>query len=103
MYQRGVQGLPTGALIEVSAAPWDDCMTGINGTPAVVWPGIGRVEVASDLDHLVVFDGYAHGICIEPQSGPPDAVNLTDPPVLSPGAVAEGWMSLRWQPEPTPS
>lgn len=98
MLERGADGLPTGALVEVGEGPWDDCMVEVSGTPAVVWPGLGRLEVASDLDHLVVFDGYAHGICLEPQSGPPDAVNLPDPPVLAPRARAEGWMALRWRP-----
>ncbi len=99
MYQRGDDGLPTGALVPVPEGPWDDCMTGLHGTSAVVWPGIGRIEVASDLDHMVVFTDHTHGICIEPQSGPPDAVNLPDPDVLPARQTITGRMDLRWRPD----
>jgi aldose 1-epimerase len=97
MYERGSDGLPTGALVGVPSGPWDDCMTGLSSPSAVEWPGIGRVEVTSDLDHLVVFDRSPRGICLEPQSGPPDEVNGPAPRVLDPGAELVGRMVLRWQ------
>ncbi|HUG85458.1 MAG TPA: hypothetical protein VMM13_12885, partial [Euzebya sp.] len=95
MLQRGPDGLPTGARVPVPEGPWDDCMVGIHSTPGVEWPGVGRVEVDSNLDHLVIFDGRPDAICVEPQSGPPDAFNH-DAPGLAPGASAHAWTSLRW-------
>ncbi|CAN5228148.1 aldose 1-epimerase [soil metagenome] len=98
MYARDAEGLPTGALIDVPPGPWDDCMTDLRATPGVRWPGVGRVEVRSDLDHLVVFDQHPTGICIEPQSGPPDAVNLPSPAILEGGGTVQGWAELRFVP-----
>lgn len=70
-------GLPTGRLITPSSPPWDTCFT--NTTPATLHYDrrlASDVTVTSDCDHLVVYDKPAHATCVEPQSGPPDAVNL---------------------------
>jgi galactose mutarotase-like enzyme len=97
MYRRGADGLPTGALVPVTPPPWDDCMTGLAGTPSVVWPGVGRLTVESDLTHVVVFDGNPAGLCVEPQSGPPDEANLPHPRVLPAGGRFRARMRLRWR------
>ncbi|MEM1333882.1 MAG: hypothetical protein AAGG08_10520 [Actinomycetota bacterium] len=58
-----------------------------------------RVEVTSDCDHLVVFDRPAHATCVEPQSGPPDAVNLGGahaPDVVAPGSPLRRTMTISW-------
>ncbi|MEM9747976.1 MAG: aldose epimerase [Actinomycetota bacterium] len=78
MYEQDDAGLPTGGLVEPPAGPWDDCF--ITTEPArLVYDRETApiVTVTSDCDHLVVFDRLAHATCVEPQSGPPDAVNLT--------------------------
>jgi len=70
-------GLPTGQLIEPSPPPWDTCFA--SSAPAVLQYDrrlANDVTVTSDCDHLVVYDKPAHATCVEPQSGPPDAVNL---------------------------
>jgi aldose 1-epimerase len=45
-----------------------------------VWHGALELTVDSSCDDLVVFDQPTHAICVEPQTGPPDALRLT--PVL---------------------
>ena len=70
-------GLPTGRLVTPSSPPWDTCFT--NTAPAVLHYDrkvASEVTITSDCDHLVVYDKPEHATCIEPQSGPPDAVNL---------------------------
>ena len=94
MYERGADHVPTGVLVAPGARPWDDCFV----TTQPVGLGIGEldVEVGSDCDHVVVFDELAIGIAVEPQSGPPDALNLRAE-VLGPGASIERTMTIAWQ------
>lgn len=88
MYERDDLGLPTGALVEPPAGPWDDCF--IAAGPAILRYDRAVapvVTVSSDCDHLVVYDQPAHASCVEPQSGPPDAVNLPMTPSAAPDVV----------------
>ena len=68
--------MPTGRLVAPSAGPWDDCFTGVASPPRLVWPDRFALEVASSCDHWVVYTEPEHAICVEPQTGPPDAVEL---------------------------
>jgi aldose 1-epimerase len=96
MYRRDDIGLPTGELVEPTDGPWDDCFV---GTDQVVLrydrPTAPGVTVASDCDHWVVFDELAHTTCVEPQSGPPDAFNLS-PHVVDPATPLVRTMTISW-------
>lgn len=96
MLERDTDGLPTHRWTTPSAEPWDDCFTDLSATPAVVWPGLGRVEVTSDLDHVVVFTEHPEGVCVEPQSGPPDEANHAEPRVVRAGESFRCTATLRW-------
>ena len=85
MYTRDADGIPTGELVPPPPGPWDDCFNGLPKNPAIRWPGAVRIELSSSADHWVVYDQPEHALCVEPQSGPPDALNLA-PTVASPGA-----------------
>jgi aldose 1-epimerase len=76
MYERGSDHLPTGRLIEPSAGPWDDTFTDLGGPTTITWADRLRLRIDADLDHLVVYDAPDHALCVEPQSGPPDAFAL---------------------------
>ena len=95
MYERGTDGLPTGRLIEPSEGPWDDCFTGLASSPRIVWPGRLALELSSSCDHWVVYTEPDHAICVEPQSGPPDAANI-DPWVVRPGTPLVASMTWHW-------
>ena len=102
MLERGADGLPTGTLSVPGPHPWDDCFTGLRSAPRVTWPGILELEVTSTADYWVVYDEPVEGICIEPQTAPPDVVNLAaasgmEPPIASPGQPATVGMSWRWR------
>ncbi|MEL6890744.1 MAG: aldose epimerase [Actinomycetota bacterium] len=78
MLERDDHGLPTGRLVDVPPPPWDDCFRARgpirmhhDRTLAPV------VTIDADCDHWVVFDAPPHATCVEPQSGPPDAPNIT--------------------------
>lgn len=76
MMERDADLLPTGNLVEPSRQPWNDAFTEIRGTPAVVWEGAARLEIECDAPWWVVYTEDPEGICIEPQTAPPDAANL---------------------------
>jgi aldose 1-epimerase len=75
-YPRGGDGLPLG-FVEAPPAkgPWDDCFTAVTWPVRLAWPGALELTMTSTCDHVVVYDQPAHAICIEPQTGPPDALN----------------------------
>lgn len=98
MWVRGPDGIPTGDLVSPPPpGPWDDCMTDLKEPPVLRWDGALELTIESSCDDLVVFDLPTHAVCVEPQTGPPDALRLT--PVL----VEAGWplvadASFRWHP-----
>jgi aldose 1-epimerase len=101
MYLRDDEHVPTGALVEPPARPWDDCFIGAHhplqlryeadpGNPGLV------VTVAGDCDHWVVYDQPIHATCVEPQSGPPDAFNIGGATVVAPGEMLQRTMTISW-------
>jgi aldose 1-epimerase len=76
MFERGPDYLPTGKLVTPSSGPWDDAFTEVRGTPTVSWEDAIQIQIDSDSPYWVVYDQDPEGICIEPQSAPPDAANL---------------------------
>jgi aldose 1-epimerase len=97
-YPRGVDGLPLGSIETPPAhGPWDDCFTAITWPARLTWPGALEVSMTSTCDHAVLYDQPRHAICLEPQTGPPDALNHLERATLvrqSQPLVAE--MSLMW-------
>ena len=76
-YPLGPDGLPLGTLQpRPPTRPWDDCFTAVRWPVTLTWPGALQLSITSTCDHLVVYDHPRHAICVEPQSGPPDALNL---------------------------
>jgi aldose 1-epimerase len=76
MFERGSDHLPTGKLINPTPPPYDDAFTQIRGTPTVSWQDVLQIKIESDAPYWVVYDQDSEGVCIEPQSAPPDAANL---------------------------
>jgi aldose 1-epimerase len=97
MYLRGADGLPTGELVDPVPGPWDDCFTGLRRPPRLTWPGVLGLEITSSCDHWVVYSEPADSICVEPQSEPPDFVNLrAGPTTAGPGSPLVATMTMRW-------
>jgi len=96
MYERDEFGIPTGAIVEPTEGPWDDCF--VNTEPVVLHYDRHRapsVRLGSDCDHWVVFDIPTASTCVEPQSGPPDAFNL-HPHVVGPDTPLRRTMTVSW-------
>jgi aldose 1-epimerase len=84
MYALDGDGIPTGELVDPSDPPWDDCFTGMTEPPRLQWPGGPSLQVTSTCSHWVVFNQLDHGVCVEPQTGPPDGFTIA-PLVVEPG------------------
>ena len=97
MWVRGPEGVPTGELISPPPpGPYDDCMTDLQAAPVLRWEGALELTVESSCDDLVVFDQPTHAVCIEPQTGPPDALRLT-PVLVEPGWPLVAEATFAWQ------
>jgi aldose 1-epimerase len=92
MYLRDADGVATAQTVNPSEPPWDDCFTGPLHPPRLQVDGVS-IELTSDCSHWVVFDELPHGTCVEPQSGPPDMLNLFPPAQLD--TVAPGRSVVR--------
>jgi aldose 1-epimerase len=98
MYERGSDGLPTGDLIRPAPQPWDDAFVGVRTPVRLAWPGVLSLELTATADVWVVYDERPYAICVEPQTAPPDAVNLAniEVPIAEPGQTLSMSMSWRW-------
>jgi aldose 1-epimerase len=95
MYERDEEDIPTGRLIAPPPGPWDDIFTGVASMPTLHWPDGPSIVIESDCDHWVVFDKPDHAMCVEPQSGPANALNMA-PRLVHPGTPFVTWMRLVW-------
>jgi aldose 1-epimerase len=87
--------IPTGKRVRVSPRPWDDCFEGL-GRIALEWQGALTLQIEHDCEYVVIYDP-SHAICVEPQSGMPDAFNVEPENCrLEPGEVLERTVTWRW-------
>lgn len=96
-YEKGRTDLPTGALIAPTLGPYDDCFVGMSEPPRLVWRGALELTMTSSADHWVVFDQLPDVICLEPQTGPPDAAALGRAAQLPAGGELVLEVALRWR------
>jgi galactose mutarotase-like enzyme len=99
MYVRDADGIPTGERVPPPPGPWDDCFTQVAEPPSLLWPGALRVTLEASVDHWVVYDEPEHAVCVEPQTGPPDALNL-EPRIVAPERPLVATARLAWEPDP---
>ena len=95
MWQRDADGIPSGDLVPPPPGPWDDCFTGLRRPPRITWPSALTLTIESSCQHVVVYDEPADAICVEPQTHPPDALNL-GPAVVEPGRPLVADAVFRW-------
>jgi aldose 1-epimerase len=98
MYRRDSNGLPTGNLVDPTSGPWDDAFIDVARPPRLRWPRVMTLDISSTADVWVIFDERPEGICVEPQTAPPDAVNLPGDlvPIAEPERPVSISMGWRW-------
>jgi aldose 1-epimerase len=98
MYQLDEEGIPTGELIPPPAGPWDDCFPMPSTPIRLRWPGALEVTLESGCPEVVVYDKPPYAVCVEPETGPPDAVNLgIHCQVLEPGDLMTTTARWTWR------
>ncbi len=95
MYVRDREHIAVPTLTTPKPLPWDDCFVDPVGTLRFGLQHV-TVTVDSDCDHWVVYDEQPNLLCVEPQSGPPDAFNIGGATRLEPGEFLQRRMSIRW-------
>ena len=95
MLVRDAEGIPTGERVAPPPGPWDDAFTDVASEPELTWPGRLRLTIASSCPWWVVYSQPRHAVCVEPQSGPPDALNGYAETV-APGAPMVHRMRWSW-------
>jgi len=78
----------------IGIPPFDDAFDVPTGKGFIEWPDALRIDLSSDVDTFVIFDEPEDVFCIEPQTGPPDAVNHPRH-IVSPGKPLEA--SVKWE------
>jgi galactose mutarotase-like enzyme len=96
VWARGADGLPSGERGPVPPGPWDDCFDGVTTPPVLRWPGGPTLTLTADTDTWVVYDERDDVLCVEPQTGPPDAFNLGAATTLDPGEATRLALTLSW-------
>lgn len=77
-WERDATGLPNGRKVAPGPRPvlgWDDCFTDVQRPPTLTWPGALQLTLTANVDHWVVYDAGPAGVCVEPQTNPPDGLN----------------------------
>jgi len=95
MLARDEEGIPDGRRVPPSPGPWDDAFTGLRADPVIEWPDRLRLIISSTCAWWTVYSQPEHAVCVEPQSGPPDAFN-GEPEVLEAGSSMTHRMRWRW-------
>jgi aldose 1-epimerase len=95
MLVRDAEGMPSGERTTPPDGPWDDCFTGLRSDPVLTWPGL-RLTLSSTCAWWVVYTEPEYAVCVEPQSGPPDAANSA-PQVVEPATPLTHTMRWRWE------
>ena len=98
-WESDLDTIPTGLVVPAGTRPprgWDDCFAGLPAGPVLTWPGALELSLTSTCTEWVLFDRPSHAVCVEPQTGPPDALNL-GPAVVTPGAPLDATFDWTWR------
>lgn len=98
LMQRDDHGITTAKLTNFEGSrhgTFDDCFVGPHGPIVLSYPEFDLI-LNSDCSHWVVFDQRTDGVCFEPQSGPPNAINDC-PQVLHADERLSHWFEVRWR------
>ena len=79
--------------------PLDDCFEDIQWPVRLRWddPGLELTMTATGCDHVVVYNEVEGMTCVEPQTGPPDALRQGGATLVTPDAPLLATMRLRWR------
>lgn len=97
MLRKGADDLPTGERVAPAPGPWDDAFVGLDGPPLVRWPDAIELAVLADVPCWVVYTAWPSGICVEPQTGPPNGLATGECAIVERGHPLVMSMTLAWR------
>lgn len=96
MFEQSDDGIPTGAMVPVPPGPWDNCFGDLGAAPVLEWGSALRLTIESSCPCLVVYNREPQGHCIEPQTAPPNALNM-EPDIVVPGEPLVATTVWTWE------
>ncbi len=94
--ERDDSHIPTGDRAPIPPQPWDDCFDKVLWPVTLTWPDALQLDVSGDTRYGVIFTEPEDAVCVEPQTGPPDALNL-EPVLVTPDDPLTAEMSWTWR------
>lgn len=95
-----VDSLPTGELVDfdVMLGPFDDALIVPSKTVVIEWPEALQLRITHSHEWFVIYDGNRDLICVEPQTGAPNALNgaFSDSALLC-SRSEPARMTTRWE------
>ncbi len=89
MYVRDEEKVTTKTISTPKPLPWDDCLIGENPGIELSWGELVKLKLESNSPYWVIYSAPADSLCVEPQSAPPNAIELERNQVLASGENIE--------------
>jgi len=83
MYVRDSEKVATKTISAPKPLPWDDCFIGTEPDIQLNWGNLLTLKLASNFPYWVIYSAPADALCVEPQTAPPNAIELERNQVLS--------------------
>ncbi|MBA0052992.1 aldose 1-epimerase [Streptomyces sp. AJS327] len=94
--ERDEDHIPTNRRVEPRPGPWDDCFGMPMGVDvSLTWPGEMSLRMVSGAEWVVIYDEQTEGVCVEPQTGPPNGLN-SRPHLVTPIEPLETSTTWTW-------
>jgi aldose 1-epimerase len=85
MYVRDNEKVATKTIAPPKPLPWDDCFIGVEPNIKLRWGDLLELKLFSNFPYWVIYSAPNDALCIEPQSAPPNAIELGKHQILEPG------------------
>jgi aldose 1-epimerase len=83
MYVRDSEKVATTKISAPKPLPWDDCFIGAEPDIQLSWGELLTLRLKSNFPYWVIYSAPADALCVEPQSAPPNAIELGRNQVLN--------------------
>lgn len=85
MYLRDAEKIATKLTGPPKPLPWDDCFVGTDPKIEISWGDLLSLKLVSNYPYWVIYSAPKDAICIEPQTAPPNAIEIEKAAELTAG------------------
>lgn len=85
MYVRDDDKVATKTISSPKPLPWDDCFVGETPDIKLTWGNLLTLDLTSNFPYWVIYSAPEDALCVEPQSAPPNALELEKAQILAAG------------------